>query len=80
MSAKNERRVKHTHVKPKTRVRVTLHDGTQFTDQYLDQEGRNHIFKERGKVRSSLVYQLTIMTKAHEMQHAIDIVGSKRRG
>jgi hypothetical protein len=79
MSAKNERRVKHTHVKPKTRVRVTLHDGTVFTDHYLDHQGHTHVFKERGKVKSSLVYQLTIMPKAYEMQNLIN-QASKARG
>lgn len=75
MSAKNDRKVKHTHVRPKTRVRVTLHDGTQFTDQYLDHQGHVHVFKEHGKIKSALVYQLTIMPKAYEMQKRIREAG-----
>lgn len=79
MSAKNERRVKHTHVRPKTRVRVTLHDGTQFTDIYLEASGSVHIFKDHGKIKNALIYQTTIMTKAQEVQRVITLM-DKRRG
>lgn len=69
---RGNKKPKHTHTYPKRRVRVTLYDGTAFTDQYLKQEGRNHFFKERGKVRSNTIYQMNILTKSDEIQQQID--------
>jgi len=69
---RGQKKPKHTHTHPKRRVRVTLYDGTAFTDQYLKQEGRNHFFTERGKVKSSTIYQMNILTKSDEVQKQID--------
>ena len=69
---RGQKKPKHTHTHQKRRVFVTLYDGTTFIDQYMKQEGRNHFFKERGKVRSSTVYQMNILTKSDQVQAIID--------
>lgn len=65
---RGQKKPKHTHTFPKTRVRVTLYDGSQFTDQYLQIVGKHHIFKEYGKVKSSTIYQMNRLTKSEELQ------------
>lgn len=69
---RGQKKPKHTHTYPKRRVHVTLYDGTKFIDNYLKQEGRNHYFKERGKVRSSTIYQMNILTKSDQVQQIIE--------
>lgn len=69
---RGQKKPKHTHTHRKRRVRVTLYDGTAFTDNFLGTEGRNHIFKERGKVKSSTIYQMNILTKSDEIQGQIE--------
>ena len=69
---RGQKKPKHTHTYPKTRVRVTLYDGSQFTDHYMQVDGRFHIFKERGKVKSSTIYQTNRLTKSEEMQGIIE--------
>jgi hypothetical protein len=65
---RGQKKPKHTHTFPKKRVRVTLYDGDAFTDHYLRVEGRFHLFRERGRVKSSTIYQMNILTKADEIQ------------
>lgn len=69
---RGQKKPKHTHTHPKRRVHVTLYDGTTFIDRYLKQEGRNHYFAERGKVRSSTVYQINILTKSDQAQQMLE--------
>lgn len=69
---RGQKKPKHTHTHQKRRVFVTLYDGTTFIDQYMKQEGRNHFFKERGKVRSSTIYQMNILTKSDQAQKQIE--------
>lgn len=69
---RGNKKPKHTHTFPKARVLVTLYDGTQFTDNYLRVEGKRHLFKERGFVKSSHIYQMSILTKSTEMQRKIE--------
>lgn len=76
---RGQKKPKHTHTYPKSRVRVTLYDESAFTDQYLKQEGRFHFFKERGKVKSSTIYQMNILTKADEIQQLIDGTAKNKR-
>jgi hypothetical protein len=68
---------KHTHTYRKSRVFVTLHDGTQFTDHYLGAEGRYHHFRVRGRIKSSLVYQLNSLTKSKEAQTHIEAIDKR---
>ena len=69
---RGQKKPKHTHTHPKRRVRVTLYNGEAFTDRYIEQKGRYHYFRERGKVKSSTIYQMNILTKSDEMQKKID--------
>lgn len=74
---RGQKKPKHTHTFPKKRVRVTLYDGTAFTDQYLRVEGKNHLFKERGRVKSSTIYQMNILTKSDELQGVKDYLAKQ---
>lgn len=69
---RSKRSPKHTHTYPKSRVKVTLYDGTTFIDQYLKVEGRHHYFKAHGKIKSSRMYQMNILTKSDQIQQALD--------
>lgn len=55
---------KHTHVRPKTRVEVVLHDGTTFVDVYLRCDGKVHYFKDRGKMKSNLIAQVKVFSRS----------------
>lgn len=70
--------VKHTHVKPKTRVKVVLHDGTTFIDVFLRQEGKVHYFKDRGKLKSNQVLQLQVFSKSREIQKQIEAYNHRK--
>lgn len=63
---------KHTHVRPKTRVEVVLHDGTTFVDVYLRCEGKVHYFREHGKFKSNLIAQVKVFSKSRQIQRAIE--------
>ena len=69
---RGQKKPKHTHTYQKARVIVTLYDGEQFKDNYLRVEGRYHLFKERGRVKSSHIYQMTLLSKSTEMQRKIE--------
>lgn len=63
---------KHSHVRPKSRVRVVMHAGEIFTDVYLRAEGKVHYFKARGKIKSNLIQQVSYYSKSKEMQQKLD--------
>lgn len=67
---------KHTHVPPKTRVLVRLLDGDAFVDRFLRAEGGFHYFANHPRVKSRLVYQLTILTKSKQAAHGIVVEGA----
>lgn len=74
---------KHTHVRPKSRVEVVLHDGTTFVDVYLRCEGKKHYFKDRGQMKSNLIAQVKLFSRSRETQKAIERAtheARKRRG
>lgn len=67
---------KHTHVRPKTRVLVRLFDGDAFVDRFLRTEGGFHYFANHPRVKSRLVYQLTILTKSKQAARGIVVGGT----
>jgi hypothetical protein len=69
---RGNKKPKHTHTFQKARVVVTLYDGSQFTDNYLRIEGRNHLFKDKGRVKSSTIFQMTLLSKSTELQRKIE--------
>lgn len=63
---------KHTHVRPKSRVEVVLHDGTTFVDIYLRCEGKKHYFKDRGQMKSNLIAQVKLYSKSRQIQKNLE--------
>ena len=76
---RGQKKPKHTHTFQKARVFVTLYDGTQFTDNYLRIEGKNHLFKERGRVKSSHIYQMNLLSKSTEVQRKIEEMEKRKK-
>ena len=70
---------KHTHVRPKSRVEVVLHDGTTFVDIYLRCENKTHYFRDHGKIKSPLIAQVKLCSKARQVQKAIERATHERR-
>lgn len=57
-----KRHVGHTHVHPGKRVKVTMYDGTHFVAKFKDIAGKFHLFHDHGRVKSSSIRQLSILT------------------
>lgn len=63
----------HTHAHKGSRVRVLMVTGESFVDKIAEYpRGKYHIFEERGKVLSRLIYKVELYSKSYETKVALE--------